>query len=160
MFSLRIARASWLMLVVVLAAPSFAQDDVLELLRSDLKTQKTALLTAAMGFTEQEGTIFWPIYREYELELAKIGDARIANIKNFATNYDSMTDVKAKELVDAAFKLEEDRLKLQKTYYKKVEKALSATSAARFIQVERQIGLLIDMQIAAEVPLIKKMSTR
>src|SRR5512145_2274022 len=139
MFSLRIARATWLMLVAVLAAPSFAQDDVLELLRSDLKTQKTALLTAAMAFTEQEGAIFWPIYREYELELAKIGDARIANIKDYATNYATMTDVKAKELTDNAFKLEEERLKLQKTYYKKVEKALSATSAARFMQVERQI---------------------
>ncbi len=156
MYSLRIARASWLMLVAVLAAPSFAQDDYLELLRSDLKAEKTALLTAAMGFTEQEGTIFWPIYREYDLELAKIGDARIANIKAYAANYDNMTDVKAKELVDNAFKLEEDRLKLQKTYYKKVEKAMTSTQAGRFIQVERQIGLLIDLQIASEMPLIKK----
>lgn len=156
MFSSRTARASWLLLVAVLAAPSFAQDDYLELLRSDLKAEKTALLTAAMAFTEQEGAIFWPIYREYELELAKIGDARIANIKDYATNYATMTDVKAKELTDNAFKLEEDRLKLQKTYYKKVEKALSATSAARFMQVERQIGLLIDLQIASELPLIKK----
>ncbi len=128
----------------------------MELLRSDLKAEKTALLTEAMGFTQQEGAIFWPIYREYELELAKIGDARIANIKDYATNYANMTDVKAKQLVDTAFKLEEDRLKLQKSYYKKVEKALSATSAARFIQVERQIGLLIDMQIASEMPLIRK----
>lgn len=157
MFSSRAIRASWMLLFIVLAAPSFAQDDYMELLRSDLKAEKTALLTAAMGFTDQEGAIFWPIYREYELELAKIGDARLANIKDYATNYASMTDVKAKQLVDTAFKLEEDRLKLQKTYYKKVEKALSATSAARFIQVERQIGLLIDMQIASELPLIKKM---
>ena len=157
MFSSRAIRASWMLLFIVLEAPSFAQDDYMELLRSDLKAEKTALLTATMGFTDQEGTIFWPIYREYELELAKIGDARLANIKDYATNYASMTDVKAKQLVDTAFKLEEDRLKLQKTYYKKVEKALSATSAARFIQVERQIGLLIDMQIASELPLIKKM---
>jgi hypothetical protein len=67
-----------------------------------------------------------------------------------------MTEPKAKELADRAFKIDENRIKLRRDYYKKVEKAIDSTTAARFAQVERQIGLLIDLQIAAEMPLIRK----
>ena len=37
-----------------------------ELLRSDVRGQKVAILTEMMDFTEQEDAKFWPIYREYE----------------------------------------------------------------------------------------------
>lgn len=127
----------------------------IELLRSDIKTQKTALITEGMQFNEQEAAAFWPIYREYDLELSKIGDARIAFIKDFAGNYLSMSDEKAKALADRWFKLQESRMSLMKKYYKKFEKALSPKAAARFTQIENQINLLIDLQIASTMPLVK-----
>ena len=144
--------------VLALSLPGMAsaQEEWLELLRSDLKAEKVALLTEAMQFTSEESDIFWPIYREYDLELSKIGDARIALIKDYAASYDAMTDEKAKELADRSFKLEEETLKLRKNYYKKVAKALNSSEAARFMQVERQIGLLVDLQIASELPLVRK----
>lgn len=134
-----------------------AQDEWLELLRSDIKSEKVALLTAAMQFTQEEAEVFWPIYREYDLELSKLGDARIALIKEYAANYDNLTNEKAKEIAERSMNLEEQRLKLRRSYYKKVEKALNSVEAARFMQVERQIGLLIDLQIASEMPLVKKL---
>ena len=144
-------------LAALLQGSALAQgEDLLELLRSDLKTEKVALLTEAMEFSSQQAEVFWPIYREYDLELSKLGDSRIALIKDYAANYESMTDAKAKELVQKTFKLEGEVLKLQEKYYQKVEKALSSTEAARFIQVERQIRLLLDVQIAAQIPLVKK----
>ena len=52
-------------------------DPYLELLRSDVKAQKVALITEAMKFSEKDGEKFWHIYREYELELSKVHDSRI-----------------------------------------------------------------------------------
>jgi hypothetical protein len=66
-----------------------------------------------------------------------------------------MTDEKAKQLAEASFRLEEDRVKLRRQYYKKIEKELGSTLAARFTQIDRQIQLLLDIQIAAQIPLIK-----
>jgi len=131
-------------------------DDFLELLRSDLKADKVALLTEVMEFTPEQADVFWPIYREYDLELSKIGDARIAVLKEYAANFESLTPAKTKELMDRSFKLEANRLDLLKTYYRKVEKALSPIEAARFVQAERQIQMLIDVQIAEQVPLVQK----
>ena len=127
----------------------------IELLKSDLRTQKVAVLTEAMRFTDEGSTVFWPIHREYELELSKIIDDRIELIKDYAQNYDNLTNEKAKEIAGKVFDLEKRRTKLKKKYFKKFEKALSAIVAAKFIQVENQINLLIDLQIASELPLIK-----
>jgi hypothetical protein len=127
----------------------------IELLKSDLRTQKVAVLTEAMRFTDEGSTAFWPIHREYELELSKIIDDRIELIKDYAQNYDNLTNEKAKEIAGKVFDLEKRRTKLKKKYFKKFEKALSAVIAAKFVQVENQINLLIDLQIASELPLIK-----
>jgi hypothetical protein len=145
------------MCLLFTGALAYGQDisSFIELLRSDVKTQKAALLTEALQFNEQESAVFWPIYREYDLELNKIGDARVEFIKEFAGNYLSLTDQKAKELADRWFKLQESRMSLMKKYYKKFEKALSPKAAARFTQIENQINLLIDLQIASSMPLVK-----
>src|SRR5215472_18569082 len=38
-----------------------------ELLRSDVRAQKVAILTEVMDFTDEESAAFWPIYRDYDL---------------------------------------------------------------------------------------------
>jgi hypothetical protein len=138
-----------------IAAPAFAQSDVIELLRSDLATQKKALLTGAMDMTEQESEIFWPIYNEYSVELRKVGDERIAMIKEYADNYDSMTDEMAKDLTKRALSTQEERIKLYKKYNGKMAKELSPRLAARWLQAEHAINTMIDVQIASELPLMK-----
>jgi hypothetical protein len=145
-------------LVCVLLSASVAgaqADQYLEMLRTDVRAEKVAVITEVMAFTAEEGELFWPIYREYELDLAKLFDKRLALIKDFADHYEMIEDQKADDLVNGSFKLMENRIKLQKTYYKKFKKVLGAKRAATYMQLERQINLLIDLQIAANLPLIE-----
>jgi hypothetical protein len=126
-----------------------------QLLRSDLRTEKVAIITEVMGFTEEEDAKFWPIYREYEIQLAKINDERIKGIKEYADNFDTVTDELADRLVRGALGLEERRNTLKLDVYNKVKTALSAKTAARFLQVENQILLLLDLQIASSLPIVQ-----
>jgi hydrogenase maturation factor HypE len=125
------------------------------MLRTDVRAEKVAVITEVMAFTDAEAEVFWPIYREYELELAKLFDKRLANIKNYADNFEAIDDAKADELITTAFKISEKRTKLQKSYYTKVKKAIGAKRAAKFAQLDHQIDLLIEIQIAANLPLIE-----
>lgn len=126
-----------------------------ELLRSDLRSQKVALITEVMQFTEAEDAKFWPVYREYETELAAINDDRLAGIKQYAANYEAMTDAVADKLARAALDLEARRHALKVKYYERFQSVLSPKTAARFLQVENQILLLLDLQIAASLPIIQ-----
>ena len=151
-----------LLLLLPLAAPSIARADntekYLELLRSDLRTGKTQLQTEALQLTDADAAKFWPIQREYEGELAKIGDQRIQLIKDYAAAYTNLTPDAAKSLTDRAFKLESSRLSLLKKYTGKISKAVSPATAARFAQVEAVVNSLIDLQVRSELPLMPKVT--
>ncbi len=126
-----------------------------ELLRSDLRTQKVAVITEVMQFTEEEDGKFWPIYREYEAQLSGINDDRLKGIREYADSYGSMTDETADRLVHTALDLEARRHALKTQYYDRFKSALSPKTAARFLQVENQINLILDLQIAAALPIIQ-----
>jgi len=142
--------------LLLVAKTAYAQDQYVELLRSDIKTQKVAVITGAMQLEEGQSDAFWQIYRDYDYELSDIVDQRIANIKNYASNFSSMTDEKAAELAKTSFKIEGDRAKLRQKYYKKFENELSPLVGARWLMIERTINNLMDLQIQAEMPLIQK----
>ena len=131
-------------------------NDMIELLKSDVKTNRKAIITESMAFTEAESKAFWPVYNEFEIEMEKLANKRIQNIKDYAANYDKMTDEKADQLIKAAFDFKSSRIKLNESYYNKFAKVLSPTRAAKYMQIEDQIQLLIDLSIASELPLVKK----
>jgi hypothetical protein len=144
------------------AAPAAQQTETLnltayaELLRSDIRAQKVAILTQMMEFTEAEDAAFWPIYREYDGELAKLGDERVAMLADYARSYDTLTDDQADSLAKRALDLEARRQGVKAKYYDKVRAALKPRTALRFLQVEHQLQLLIDLQISAALPIAAK----
>lgn len=137
-------------------APASAEslEKYIEMLRSDLRTTKTAILTEALEMSDDQATKFWPIQREYETELAKVQDARIAMIKDYGASFETMDAAKATALTTTAFKLADQRAALLKKYTGKVSKAVSPVMAARFAQVESFIQALVDVQVRGELPLV------
>jgi hypothetical protein len=156
----RLRVRKWLLLPLLLAmvVPTVAvaddMDKYVELMRSDLRNGKTELLTEALKLNDADGKKFWPIQREYETELAKVGDQRIQLLKDYAANYDSLTATMAKSLMDRAFKIETARLTVLKKYADKISKDVSPSVAARFAQVEAIVNSLIDLKLRAETPLV------
>lgn len=126
-----------------------------ELARSDIRTGKALIIAENLPFTNDEAVEFWPLHREYETELNKLLDERYAGILEFAKNYGAMTDTQASNLADRALSLEAKRTALKRKYFKKFKKVIPALKAARFFQLENQINLAIDLQVAASLPLIK-----
>jgi hypothetical protein len=126
-----------------------------ELLRSDLRAQKVAIITEVVGFTEAEDKVFWPIYREYDVEMAKLGDERLALIVEYAANYAALTDAVAEKLAAKALDLEARRHAVKAKFFEQFKTALAPRTALRFLQVEHQLLLLIDLQISASLPIAK-----
>ena len=142
--------------LLLVAKTANAQEQYAELLMSDIKTQKVAVLTEAMALEEAQSEPFWQIYRDYDYELSAIVDQRIALIKDYAASFSTMTDEKAADLAKVSFQVEGDRAKLRQKYYKKFAKEISPLVGARWLMLERTINNLMDLQIAAEIPLIQE----
>jgi ribosome-binding ATPase YchF (GTP1/OBG family) len=143
------------LMFVALAAPAMASRDLIELMRSDLRTEKRAIITQAMQMDEATSEKFWPVYADYEAELTKLNDQRVTLIKDYGAAYNSMTDQTAKDLIKRGFKLQESRTSLLKKYVNKMSKSVDVKTAARWAQVEHAVDSAIDLQIASELPLVQ-----
>ena len=143
-------------LACVFSATTYAQtiDDYIEIARDVLNTEKKAAVAEAMQLSEDESAPFWELYNEYNLEANKVHNQRIALIKDFANNYESLPDEKADELWSSFISYQQQLLKLKKSYYKKFKKIISPGKAARYFQIENKIEALINASLAAEIPLI------
>lgn len=130
--------------------------EYIDLFRSDLSTTKVETIRQVMKLNPEESQVFWPIYREYESELFRLMDMRLDLIVQFVTDHmnGTFTNARAVDTATKFFKLKEGRIALWKKYYGKFDKALSPIRAAQFVQIEHQIALLIDLQIASEMPVI------
>jgi hypothetical protein len=143
-------------------APAAGESDdlrsVLEVFRSDLNASKIRVLNQVMKLNGPEAEKFWPIYRQYETDLAAVGDRKVALIREFVALQKSggLNDKNAAVLAEKWFAVAQDRLDLWKKYYKQISAAVSPVRAAQFVQVEHQISLLIDINIAGEMPLIEQ----
>jgi len=130
-------------------------DSDIALLRSDVQAQKIDVITHTMQFTDAQSQAFWPLYREFSGKQQTIGDQRVSIIKDYADSYDTLDDAKADELESRMIKFEEARTKLRAEYYPKFNKAIGAKQAAKFLQVDNRLTLLVDLQIASAVPIIQ-----
>ena len=126
-----------------------------ELARSDLRTGKAIILAENLTFTEEEGAEFWPLQRDYQFELTKLNDLKLALIEQYAATYENMTDKQASDLAKKSFDLEEKKTDLKRQYFKKFAKVIPAKKAARFFQIDNQLNMALDLQVAAALPLIK-----
>lgn len=129
-------------------------DTDVQLLRSDLQADKNDVVAHTMQFNDTESAAFWPVYRDYSKDQQSIGDVRVQLIKDYAKNFDSIDDAKAKDMAQRMLAIEEKSLKLRQDYWPKFEKALGAKRAAKFYKVDNRLTMMVNLQLASQIPLI------
>lgn len=127
-----------------------------ELLRSDVRQQKAEIMGSMMLLSADHAAKFWPIYSEYDAELKKLNNLRLANIQEYARNYENLSEAKADELVQNAMHYQQQRSELLEKYYGRVKESIGAIEAARFVQIENQLLMIIDLRIASALPVVPK----
>jgi hypothetical protein len=141
---------------VLKSAPDSSSDQDLELLRKDVRSMKKQVIAANLNLSDKEAEKFWPIYDQYATELTKINDTKIALIKEYAQNYDNMTDQQAEAYVKGRADVDESTNRLRLKYFPIIHRVLSGKTTAAFFQIESRLSLMIDLQLASQTPLIQQ----
>lgn len=128
--------------------------EYISLLRSNVRQEKAEIMGSMMALSAADAAKFWPIYSAYDADLTKLNDQRIQNIKEYASTYTQMTDEKADELIQKSLGYQKQRGELLASTYEKVKQACGGVTAARFAQIEHQLLLIIDLQIASSLPIV------
>ena len=132
-----------------------ADEANIQLMRQDIRAQRKKIVAANMPLTETEATTFWPLYDRYIGETIKINDARYVLIKEYAQNYSNMTDAQADSFIKSWVALDRDNTELRLKYIPQFENVISHKKTALFFQIDRRISMLIELQLASQVPLVQ-----
>ncbi|HTT74352.1 MAG TPA: hypothetical protein VMF50_00030 [Candidatus Binataceae bacterium] len=119
------------------------------------RAERKAIVNDNMKLTPDEAKAFWPLYEKYEAAMDKVEERHIREIKDFAKNYDSLTDADAKRKLDEVMAIAQARLNVQKAYIPKFRAVVSQVEATRFFQIDNKLRAMVQCQIAQMVPLAK-----
>jgi len=137
------------------AQPNNIKDQDIEMLRADLRSQRKQLVALNLPLTADEATKFWPIFDQYRKEAIKPNDERWAVIKEYAANYNTMTDAQARDYMNRANTVDQQLLALRMKYVPLFEKVISPKKTALFYQIDRRIDLLINLQLSTVIPMVE-----
>jgi len=144
--------------VLLGAMPAIAQvsdTDYLQQLRTDIQSDRQALVAASLGLTDEEGEAFWPVYRDYRSDMAKVGDRMQTLIQDYAEIWEDATEEQAKTMVNQMLAIQRDELKVRKSHLSKFRKVLPEVKVARFLQIENKIDVIVKLGLADVIPLIE-----
>jgi len=129
----------------------------LEITHEKLKADKKLIVGKYLELTDSEAKKFWPVYEEYQKDLQKLNERLGSLLQSYSTEYrsNSLSDEKAKKLLDEWLALDKDEASHRKTYAGKVLQVLPAKKAARYLQIENEYRLLLKYDLAATVPLVQ-----
>ena len=147
-------------MVLGFAPLSVAQDkraDNMEILRDKIRADKKLVVATNMELTDSEAKNFWPIYDRYQKDLQNINGRVLALLESYAADFKgkSLTDDKAKKLIDEAVAIDQAEANLKSTYAPQLGKALPARKVARYMQIENKIRAVVKYDLAQGVPLVR-----
>lgn len=130
-------------------------DQIIELVRKDIRSQRKQLVAANLKLTDDQATKFWPVYDQYTAELTKLGDEKSVLFKKYVDQWGTMTDEQASNLIQHSLAVDEQLASLRVKYTPIFSKAVPGKVVATFFQLDRRIQALIDVQLASQIPLVQ-----
>ena len=127
----------------------------LEMLKHDIDQTRTEVMTSVMGFTAEQNAVFWPVYNEYRKKSDALAEKDLALMKEYAAAYWSLTDDQAADMATRYFEIEVERKKMLGELYKELADVMSPVQALKATQLENRLDLLLDLQIANELPMVE-----
>jgi len=138
---------------VLVFAQSGTNND--ELTRDVIRAKKKWFVGNSMSLTDMEQKGFWPVYDEYQIKLRVIYDRTGTLIQQFVAHHESLTDARAKDMLDEWFELDEEKLKLDKKYATALDEVIPTTKVLRYMQIESKLDSVIRAELARVIPMAR-----
>jgi hypothetical protein len=123
------------------------------LLRGDVSSMKKELIATHLTLTDSESERAWQVYEQYSTEMSKINDTKTGILKEYSQEYDTLTDDRADHLISRWLETDIEQAKLRYQFAAIFRSVLPGKKAASFLQLERRISMMMDVQLTSGLPL-------
>ncbi len=128
-----------------------------QMIQSIFGAEKKAIVAQFIKLEGPANATFWGLYDQFEAQRKDLGLVRLDLLATYADNYGSMDDLKTNTLMKDMLNLQKKNDGLLVTYYKKINKAVGAKTAAQFYMLESYFLSSIRAAILERIPMIGEM---
>jgi len=132
-----------------------ASDQDIELMRQDLRNKKRQIIAENLPLSRAEAEKFWPIYQHYTNDLKQINDEKYALLKDYAQSWGDMSNHNALIYIRRWLEVDQQVQELRSKYVPVVSEVLTGKGTATFFQLDRRISMIMDIQLASQIPLVQ-----
>ena len=138
------------------SAPGAAtEQQILEQLRNDLQSSSADIMAKGLTLTAEQASKFWPLFETYQKEQIQIVDGQIRATQAYAKNYQNLTEKDALAYVNALLERDQKVHELRLRWLAKFQSVVPPKVAARAIQLERRMGIVTQVKLSSQIPLIR-----
>jgi hypothetical protein len=99
-----------------------------------IQALKVAIFTEELALTTKEAKSFWPLYNEYETKVKKIDKEN----RRISTDLETKSDKEIEAGMEKHFQLKEQKINLEREYYKKFKKVIPLQKVAKIAVAQRK----------------------
>ena len=149
------------LLMLVFASITFAQiesfdSEYINEIKLDVWGTYIEIIDDNLVLTDEQAEIFMPMLEQYLADQGKVADMRVKNTENYMMNYYDLDDATAKELLNKAVEIEQERMNIRREYMDKMLEKLPPQLVGKFFQLDARIFALIDLVRMSSIPLVRE----
>ena len=146
---------------LILASPAWPQPKAsdatdMQALQAAVRADKRGYVASTLALDDAESKKFWPIYDDYQRALEASNRRRSVALVNVAGLGQTIGDLHAKSVLKDLVAADDAELRARRTMRERVLKALPASKAIRYLQLEFKIRAAQDYDLATTIPLIRQ----
>ena len=136
------------------ATPPPTTEQVMEQFRIDMQAVAADVMAKGLTLTAEQASKFWPMFEAFQKEQKSIIDEQLKSLAQYLATYEKMTDADALAFANSLLQRDQKIHDLRAKYLAKFQEVVPARIAARAIQLDRRLGLVGQIKISSQIPLI------
>ena len=125
-----------------------------EQFRIDMQAVAADVMAKGLTLTAEQAAKFWPLFEAFQKEQKAIIDEQLKSLMKYEDTYREMTDADALAYANSLLQRDQKIHDLRVKYLAKFQNVVPSRVAARAIQLDRRLGLVAQVKISSQVPLI------
>ena len=149
------------LIILMFASITFAQiesfdSEYIDEVKLDVWGTYLEIIGDNLVLTDEQAEIFMPMLEQYLADQGKVADMRVKNTENYMMNYYDLDDATAKDLLNKAVEIEQERMNIRREYTEKMLEKLPPQIVGKFFQLDARIFALIDLVRMSAIPLVRE----
>jgi Spy/CpxP family protein refolding chaperone len=132
-----------------------SEADILKAARTDVQSTRAEIMAKNLTLTAEQAAKFWPAFEAYQKEQNAIMDEHLKGIKKYVDSYETPDDAAALGLINTHFQRDAKMDSLRKKWLAEFQKVLPTRLAVRAMQIDRRLSLATQMELSAQIPLVR-----